>query len=82
MVRFYGPKILRQAENNCFFKVLTELSDTARGKYFANSSPFSDGRVSINLISPVEFVCERIRTYLLIHKLYQNQAFVCLWFLK
>ena len=24
---FYGPNILKEAENNCFFKVIAELSD-------------------------------------------------------
>ena len=49
-----------------------------RGKYFANSRPFRGGRVSINVIIPVEFVCKRICEYLIIHKLYPKHAFVCL----
>ena len=54
------------------------LGQLGRGKYFENSRPFRGGRVSINVIIPVEFVYKRISAYLLIHKLYWNHAFVCL----
>ena len=57
---------------------LARLQGPCRGKYFANNLPFRDGRVSINVLIPVEFVCKRICAYLLMHKLYRKHAFVCL----
>ena len=67
------PQFLRnQIEESC------PPHPECRGKYFANSRPFRGGRVSINVIIPVEFVYKRIRAFLLIHKLYRNHAFVCL----
>ena len=54
------------------------LAALCRGKYFANSHPFRGGRVSINVIILVEFVCQKICEYLLINKLYRKHAFVCL----
>ena len=60
------------------FHQQVEQNKWSRGKYFANSRPFSAGRVSINLIVPIEFVYKRICTYFLIHKPHRKHAFVCL----